>query len=327
MKIAFSDLYVTRRGSTVALYDFAHYNETILGNESIILLPNDERNDPTVIDKFKGRFDVFEYRNNQIDTIIKKQNVDALYLVKGNNHNTLKSKIVPNLIHMVFVNNPEHYHGDRFAFISDWLSALCKLRYNLDKPSVPWMINIQDVLGDLREELHIPKDAFVFGYHGGEDCFGIPWVGTPILQALNDRPNLYLALMNIDKKMTPLQDHPRIIWVPGTGNMDYKAKFIKTCDAMLHARHCGESFGLSCGEFSILNKPIVGCNLVEDRCHIELLGDKFIGYNNPQELYTILMDIDHTFVKSANWDCYSKRFNPETVMKKFKEVFLDPIKE
>ena len=329
MKIAFADNFIGRRGSAVALYDFAHYNETILGNKSIILIPrNHEQNDQGAIQKFKDRFEVYEHdwgNIEQADQIIKEQNVDAFYQIKGC-YSDFKSNLVPNLVHMLFINNPEHYHGDQFAFISDWLSDLCKSRYGLTKNSVPWMINIQDAEGDLREELNIPKDAFVYGYHGGADCFGIPWVAEPILRALNSRPDLYIVLMNVDKAWTSITyDHPRLMFIPGTADMQRKTRFIKTCDAMLHARHHGETFGLSCGEFSVLNRPIVAATTVEDRCHIDILGDKLIGYNEPESLYKILVSMTHEFVATQNWDCYSDKFSPEPVMRKFKEVFLDPL--
>lgn len=329
MKIAFADNYIGRRGSTVALYDLAHFNETVLGNKSVILMPKDhEHNSPDAVTKFKNRFEVFEHAHGNIaeaDAIIREQNVDAFYLMKGC-YSDFQSCIVPNLVHMLFINSPEHYHGDRFAFISDWLKNLCKSRYNLDKDSVPWMVNIEDTEFDLRDELGIPKEAMVLGYHGGEDCFGIPWVAEPIYHALNNRPDLYIVLMNVSKAWTTIKyDHPRLIWLPGTADMERKSRFIKTCDAMLHARHHGETFGLSCGEFSRLNRPVIGCSTVEDTCHIEILKDAFFGYSNPQELYNIIMNITHEFISSKNWDRYSANNSPEAVMHKFKEVFLDPL--
>lgn len=329
MKIAFADMHINRRGSSTALYDLAHYNEQILGNQSIILAPRHPFNDADAMKKFKDRFEVFEHDDENIeqaDAIIKAQGVDAFFLMKGC-ITDFKSNIVPNLVNMLFINDPSHYHGDRFAFISDWLSDLCKQRYGLDLPSVPWMIDIKDSDSDLRAELGIPKDAFVMGYHGGADCFGIPWVNEPIKQALDNRPDLYIVLMNVDQQWTTLSSHPKLTFLPGNADMTYKSKFIKTCNAMLHARHHGETFGLSCGEFSRLNRPIVGCNTVEDRCHIEILGDKFIGYSNGHELYNILMNLTHEIVAQQNWDCYSQKYSPEAVMKKFKEVFLDPLQK
>ena len=126
--------------------------------------------------------------------------------------------------------------------------------------------------------------------------------------------------------MTALNfNHPRLIFLPGFSDMKRKAEFIKTCDAMLHARHHGETFGLSCGEFSILNRPVIAATTVEDRCHIDLLGDSLIGYSNPQELFNILMGITHEFIGSKNWDKYSQKFSPEATMKKFKEIYLDTL--
>ena len=36
MKILFIENHLNVRGTTLALYDYAHFNETILGNKSII---------------------------------------------------------------------------------------------------------------------------------------------------------------------------------------------------------------------------------------------------------------------------------------------------
>jgi hypothetical protein len=346
MKIAFSDMFIGRRGSSVALYDLAHYNETILGNESIIISCDFDHEEsakahPDALQKFKDRFEVFEigleptgytgfgkenlrYSNlEESDRVIKEQGVDALYLMKGC-YSPHMSKLVPNLVHMLFVNEPGEYHGDRFAFISDWLADLCKERYGLVKDSVPWMVNIEHHEGDMREQLGIPKDAMVLGYHGGFGCFAVPYVGEPIWHALENRPDLHILLMNVDKAQSSIKfDHPRLKWLPGTADMKLKTQFINTCDGMLHARHHGETFGLSVGEFNRHNKPIIGCSTVGDRCHIEILGDSFIGYSNPNELYSILMTLTHEYIASRNWDKFSEKHNPEAVMKKFKEIFLD----
>lgn len=37
MKIAFFDNYLTERGTTVSLFDYAYYNETLLNNKSFII--------------------------------------------------------------------------------------------------------------------------------------------------------------------------------------------------------------------------------------------------------------------------------------------------
>ena len=50
-------------------------------------------------------------------------------------------------------------------------------------------------------------------------------------------------------------DHPRVLYVDTIYSEEDKDMFIRTCDAMIHARRRGESFGLSIAEFSITPFP------------------------------------------------------------------------
>ena len=59
--IAFHSNQLGIRGTDVALYDYAHYNETILKNKSFII--SDKNNDLQALKKFEDRFDVFLYDN------------------------------------------------------------------------------------------------------------------------------------------------------------------------------------------------------------------------------------------------------------------------
>ena len=93
---------------------------------------------------------------------------------------------------------------------------------------------------------------------------------------------------------------------------------------MIHARNEGESFGLSCGEFSIRNKPVITWNGSRERSHIEILGDKGIYYNNEGDLYEIMSNFWKQLITpgiSQDWNAY-KDYTPEKVMKIFNEVYL-----
>ena len=106
-----------------------------------------------------------------------------------------------------------------------------------------------------------------------------------------------------------------------TIDINYKVKFINTCNAYIHARTQGESFGIAVGEFSIKNKPIITWSLSEEKSHLEILGDKAITYSNFDDFYSILNEFKPDNTK--NWDAYSNKFSPEVVMNKFKSVFID----
>ena len=52
-------------------------------------------------------------------------------------------------------------------------------------------------------------------------------------------------------------NHKNIIYLPKSLDKKNKSKFVSTCDAMIHARYDGETFGLAVAEFSSANKPII----------------------------------------------------------------------
>jgi len=72
------------------------------------------------------------------------------------------------------------------------------------------------------------------------------------------------------------------------GDINKKVEFINTCDAMIHARQMGETFGNAIAEFSIKNKPII-TSRGYDNNHLHILKDKAIIYNqnNVEEIYNI----------------------------------------
>jgi hypothetical protein len=115
-------------------------------------------------------------------------------------------------------------------------------------------------------------------------------------------------------------EHKNIIYLPGNADMIYKRKFINTCDALIHARERGETFGLTCGEFSICKKPVITWGGSREREHLIILKDKAVIYNSKEELYNIF----ETFTKNkydVNENGYMF-YNPENVMKIFDKVCL-----
>lgn len=324
--IAFYSQQMGLRGTEVTMYDFAHYNETILGNKSVIIYSGDNpRNHPSAIEKFTQRFPVFSVPGNaendpqelnaDLNKIIEQTGSEYFYIQKkGNNDGVCPSAAKCLILCCGLVDPSKERHGHKYAFISYWLSKVCS---NNTVPVVPSIIQLPDINEDLRESLNIPKDAVVFGRTGGEDTWNLPFTDDVIKYALKYRKNIYFLLQNTPQCHV---DDPRVIRVPSTSSMIFKTKFINTCDAMLHSRNEGESFGMACGEFSLRNKPVITYGLSRERNHIEVLGDKGIYFNNPQELSGILLG----FVPKNNVDynCY-RDYSPEKVMKIFNEVYLN----
>ncbi len=315
MKIAFHDNSLSLRGTTVALYDYAYWTRKIIGNESIILYNrNHIANNDEVYKKFRNEFNVYGYDStSEIDYILSKEKCDNFLMLKGGKYDGIKSNVCRNLINAISICNMDDIHGDIFAMGSEWLSKTTDYKI----PYVPYIVNLPNNDNDLRKELNIPKDSLVLGRNGGWETFDIPWVKDSIIDVLNKRSDIYFIFQFTE----PFIKNERVIFLPGTSDLLEKVKFINTCDAMLHARYIGESFGLSCAEFSIKNKPVITYYESPERSHIDILGNKGIYYSNKSDILQILLSLDKKNINSSEWNMYDN-YSPKKVIEKFKEIYL-----
>jgi len=315
MKVAFHSNQLGLRGTEIALYEYAYYGRQYLNIEPVII--SDVHANLDALDKFKQEFPVHLYNNfSDVTSLIDQLKIDAVYYQKAG---SFDGKIVPNaknLVHAVF--QMKEPHGEQYAYISEWLAHHMGWSHY-----VPYIVDITKHKHDinLREHLNIPTTAFVFGYHGGRDSFNIPWVKDAVLKVAQSRSDVYFVFMNIDVFG---EEEDNIIFLQGTYNMTEKVAFINTCDVMLHGRNGGESFGLSVAEFSSFNKPVLTttwCSAaLNDLAHIDMLGQKTILYG-PDTILPILMNLQKSDIAGKDWNAYLK-YDAETVMNKFKEVFL-----
>jgi len=314
VKIAFYEPHLCLRGTTIAMFDYAFYNQTLLNNESIIIYDkNHPATDLAVVEKFKKEFKCIEINSIlDLDNILNQENSDFIYILKGGFKDSRVSKNTKMLIHATSMAKPEDVHGHKFAYVSEWMSKICS---GGTLPYIPHMINLPDTEESLRKELNIPEEAIVFGRTGGIDTWNISFVNNVIFDVLQKRKDIFFIFQNTNLPFS----HSNIIHIPTSADPLYKVKFINSCDAFLHARQEGESFGIACGEFSSKNKPIITWYNSIERNHIEILSNKGIYYKKYEELFSILLN----FCKNNNkdWNCY-KEYTPEIVIKKFNDVFL-----
>jgi hypothetical protein len=313
MVVTLHDNSMSVRGTTVALYDYAYYLKHTYNYTCNILYNNTHPlNNKDVIGKFNKEFLTESYNNkDQIDSILSKNKSDYFFAIKGGRQDGVISTVCKNLIMAVGICSSSDAHGDKYAFCSDWLHRASGSFADV----VPHMINLPDVSEDLRLELGIPSDAIVYGRSGGTETFDLFFVRDAIQEIVDLKSNLYFLFQNTDKFI----NHPRVIFLPPNPDMVYKVKFINTCDACLHARQVGESFGLVCGEFSARNKPVITFFNSPERNHIEVLGNKGIFYSNKEEIKNILLSF--TPDKNVDWNCYRKYYS-QPVMNKFVDFYL-----
>lgn len=318
MKLLLHDNNLNVRGTSTAMYDYAINLKAKKNIDCYISYDlNDKINDIRIINKFKKEFEVFGYNNfSEVDGFIKTNNIDAIYLQKSGNPDGKISNIVPNFIHAVFpIQGKKDIHGEKFAFISEWLSEEYYERNKEYIPFIPYMLNLPtDITQDYRSILKIDSDKIVIGRYGGLDSFDIPFVFTTIKKILDERKDIIFLFCNTFKFI----DHPRVIFTNSLASLDEKVKFLNTCDGFLHARYRGESFGLAVLEFMSKSLPVITFGGSPEQNHIKLLNNKGKIYNNENDLYNILINFNKEKIVYDN----IKEFYPDNVTDKFVEIFL-----
>ena len=310
MNLVFNAGHLAVRGTDVAMYDYAHFAETLLGHRSLVVSPADADN--SAHDRFADRFPVTLLESREtLERFLVDAKADAYYTIVHGEPGWLPRTTARTLVHAVF--KAMTPFGDEYAAVSDWV---VDHHSHGSIPVVPHIVHVPDVDEDLRAELDIPPTAVVFGRHGAFDTFDIEFVHDVIASLVARHPDRYVVLLNTQ----PFHDHRQIIHLDATTDATRKARFINTCDAMLHARSDGETFGLAVGEFSVRNKPVFTWLGSTDKHHIRVLfGKGGIFYTQADDLYRQLEEFR---AEPGDFDCYSRRCNPQAVMRQFEEVFL-----
>ena len=332
LRVAFWSDQMCERGTEVALFDYADAAERHLGASAFILYDaNAHNNYEGAIDKFRRRFGPDRVIGvagwKAADAELAALGVSHVYAIKCNNDNQVsRLPKVKTCIHAVFDAAGEPY-GDVYAKISPCVPGR-------GVPVVPHIIRPAHAEGpDLRRTLGIPEDGTVFGRYGGYESFDVECAREAVLEiaapsATGPASRIYFIFMNTP----PLCEDgfsDRIIHVPRTSDDETKARFIRTCDAMLHARSSGETFGLSVGEFSAHNRPILTSREHTDNgiasFHLDTLGAqagaKSYFYSTKAELVQILTSFDRGAVRRGDHNAY-RAFEPAAVMKLFEKTFL-----
>jgi len=316
MKILFHANTLNYRGTTVAITEYAHYNQEILGNESVIAYCKtygEEKgmgNESAVIAALEKKFKVVGYSTGYIEKEIDSEKIDLAYFIAGGEKSSLP-KNCKTAVHAVFQYNDPH--GDRYAYISKWLSDEMSQG---QIPYVPHIVNLPTPKTNYRKVLGIRDDQIVVGRIGGYYTFDIPGIREYVKKLVTDNDAFVFIFVGTE----PFVNHPNVKFINEIHSPQKKADFIATCDCMLHARHRGESFGLSIAEFLFLNKPVLAWNGGHDRNHLEMLKDSNTLYNDENDLNYMLHNLGDF---KEDWTARVSEYNPENVMKKFKEVFLD----
>jgi hypothetical protein len=304
------------RGSENALWDYANFNETILGNHSLICHPGKLENaeNPTYA-KWKARFPLIAYGSkDELSLKLKETGADILYQIKPGPYDRFVIPGVKNCIHSMFLS--DEFHGDSFAYVSRWASRVMTGR---EESFVPHFVTKFESKLDLRQSLGIPTKAKVFGRHGGWDTFNIPFVRKAVVQHARQNPEDHFVFLNTEP-IRGTEGFSNVHYLVSTVDAEKKASFLATCDAMLHARWHGETFGLAVGEFAVLGKPVITFADSRERAHLEMLGGQSLQYRHADEMIKILRDFGPHRTQGSEYEIYA---DPKVVMEIFQKKHLE----
>ncbi len=313
MKIGFVLETVNFRGTTVAVSDYAYYNQENLGNESVVLFDSsipyqkDMGTEQEALEKLQSAFRVIDSTKDNLQKVIDKEKLDVCYFIKYG-YNDFKLPDVQTAVHTVF--QAKDPHGDRYAYISEWLSN----HMGGDLPYVPHIVELPEPNDNYRKKLNIGDDKIVIGRYGGYLSFDLSFVREQLKTFLEYNDNFVFLMVNTE----PFFKHPNIRYINSITDLQKKSNLINTCDAMLHARMRGESFGLSIAEFLSLNKPVLAWEGGLDLNHTVMLKDSGLLYDEVNFLDKLKNIKDF----KEDWSKRTIEFKPTVVMEKFKEVFL-----
>jgi hypothetical protein len=189
--VAFFVRHFSERGTEVALYNWAHYNETLLGNRSLIVCfsPHAQLHYGLPLftasrSRFENRFKVIEIDAiAEMSSVIAKYGVTHFFTHSAGHSRDLyefeKRSIwhgCQTIYHAVFP--PMARQGSTIrCVLGEWLNYRCGKRL----PVVPLIVEPHVSAGDFREMLCIPPDAIVIGRHGGYGTFSIDYAKKSLL--------------------------------------------------------------------------------------------------------------------------------------------------
>ena len=316
MKIGFHNPNVSFRGGFNSMVEYAEFSQSLLGHEALFFLPRARAQAaPLVIAQLEGRFPIHYFgQGRELDRMISAQKVDFVYTIKPGYYDGLVIRSARHGIHAMFYT--DEFHGDSMAYVSRWMSRAATGREDY---FVPHYVRKMESEEDLRDELGIPAEARVFGRHGGLESFNISFVREAVLSHAWRHPRDHFVFLNT-LPMNPRGDTlPNIHHLPGTADPLQKARFLATCDAMLHSEINGETFGLAIGEFSVLGKPVITYAQPRVKAHLEMLRGHGLLFANRRELAKILQGFVPHRISGTEYEAYT---DPRLVMSYFEEVFL-----
>jgi len=299
------------------MVDYAEFNQSLLGNVSTLFIRR-SRVAPYLgqLAALTRGLPVVMYETlEELGQEVRKFGADFFYEICPGSPHRFPRLPCPIGVHAIFPHS--EFFGDRYRYVSPWLARVMTGRSDR---FVPHLVRRYESRENLRPQLGIPPRARVFGRHGGADTFNIPFVHGALAEHARKNPGDHFVFLNT-QKIAGTKSLQNVHYLPAALDPGEKGRFLATCDAMLHARLHGETFGLAVGEFAVLGKPVITFGSSRERAHLDMLGDRALIYGNAGELGSIFDEFKPYLSKGTEYETFT---DPKNVMEIFRQRFLEP---
>lgn len=201
---------------------------------------------------------------------------------------------------------------------------------------------------DLRSNLGIPTQAFVYGWVGGDGSWDpiVTAIVREVAVALGAKVFFLFQNFPHDQAIL-LSDVYNVILLDAENDAYFKCLFGQTMNVFLHTRVTGETFGLAVAEVrvlqkiaiailssyflrnclsmqvSLLQRPTLTSGLSKDQAHIQILQPDIYLYRSYDELKDLMLILSRDNVMQADFAAHYEQFSPAKVMAAFNDKFLD----
>lgn len=285
MKIVLHANNINRRAGTRVLVDYARMLRSWGFDVFLSYDPKCGGSEDFALKYVSQEFQVFSGSTKaDFDSISSDLGADYYYFLKSGQRDERITTRALSLVHAVFPCSPREVHGDRFAFVSEWLSLYSS---NRRVPVVPHFSSLSNYGSGFLTEASVqrpPLEGLTVGLLGGRDSCDIPFVHSALQSFLNFNSENHVLSLGVEVGFR----HERLVTLPPSVREEDKVDFIDRCDVMLHGRKMGESFGLSCAEFALRGKSVLVYAYPDHVAHLDYLGGSAVKYYGARSLVKLL---------------------------------------
>lgn len=337
MRILLHTNALNERGTTVAISDYAQGLYKAGHDISIAYSALDSSNVNAIVKQISNRFPTYAYTDFHLFAEQNAKKWDIGYFIKYGNNDGKLIPGIPNIVHAVFQSYDPH--GDKYLYVSEWLAQKMRVKNlkNLVKLSpkgldslklksfmhLPHIVSLPTHERTLREVWGLPEEAIIGGRHGGRETFDVPNVHRAIYESLEENKQLYFVFANTNQFI----NHPRVKFLPTLSSRLETSEYLSSLDFFVHARHRGETFGLSLLEAMSKKVPVFSYSKGVDGNHRYLLrGSKNSLYNSGDCLKKFINQLPNYEDVQTNFEIASS-FSPEVVIQHWIEILTELVEQ